>query len=72
MMVLTNKLQPYKRKLENSNRGIYIYLEKLIQDIMMKLLSTEDFENKKNKKLKENFIFGYYFQRNEFFKSNNN
>ena len=39
---------------------------------MMKLLSTEDFENKKNKKLKENFIFGYYFQRNEFFKSNNN
>ena len=72
MMVLTDKLQPYKRKLENSNRGIYIYLEKLTQDIMMKLLSTEDFENKKNKKLKENFIFGYYFQRNEFFKSNYN
>ena len=72
MMTLIDKLQPYKRKLENNKRGSYIYFENLTQNIMMDLMNTEEFETNKNKKLKENFIFGYYYQRNEFFKSNKN
>lgn len=72
MMTLIDKLQPYKRKLESSNRGLYITLEKITQEIITNLMATDDFENNKNKKLKENFIFGYYYQRNEFFKPKNN
>mgnify|MGYP003583049725 CR=1 FL=1 len=72
MNILVDKLQPYKRKLENSKRGLFIMLEKIIQEITINLMATEDFENNKNKKLNENFIFGYYYQRNEFFKSKDN
>ena len=72
MNILVDKLQPYKRKLESSKRGLFIMLEKIIQEITINLMATEDFENNKNKKLNENFIFGYYYQRNEFFKSKDN
>lgn len=69
MNILFDKLQPYKRKLENSERGLYITFEKIIQEIMVNLMKADNFENNKNKKLKENFIFGYYYQLNEIFKS---
>ena len=62
MNILVDKLQPYKRKLESSKRGLFIMLEKIIQEITINLMATEDFENNKNKKLNENFIFGYYYQ----------
>ena len=69
MNILFDKLQPYKRKLENSKRGLYVTFEKKTQEIMENLMKTDNFENNKNKKLKENFIFGYYYQLNEIFKS---
>ena len=69
MNILFDKLQPYKRKLENSKRGLYITFEKKTQEIMENLMKIDNFENNKNKKLKENFIFGYYYQLNEIFKS---
>ena len=69
MNILFDKLQPYKRKLENSKRGLYITFENKTQEIMENLMKTDNFENNKNKKLKENFIFGYYYQLNEIFKS---
>lgn len=71
LMILEDKIRPYKERLQKSNPGSYIFYERLISLIVDKLTETFNFEEDKNKPLNENFIFGYYVQRQDFYKKRN-
>lgn len=68
LMILENKIRPYKERLQKSKPGSYIYYEQLISSIINCIVENVDFEAEKNKPLDENFIFAYYAQKQDLYK----
>ncbi|WP_101772269.1 type I-C CRISPR-associated protein Cas8c/Csd1 [Peptostreptococcus faecalis] len=64
LKILMEKERPYWNRLKKNSTGIYINMQKEIQNCV-DLLSKSDDENK-NKPLDEEFIFGYYAQKKRF------
>ncbi len=68
LITLAGKIRPYMDRLTKKNPGLAISHDKLVTHVMNKLVETEEFNCMKNKALDENFIFGYYAQKQEFYK----
>lgn len=71
LMILEDKTRPYKERLQKSNPGSHIFYERLIGVIVNKLSGCLYFNENKNNPLNEDFIFGYYAQRQDFYKKRN-
>ena len=72
LLTLEDKLKPYKDMLLKINNKAFIYYDRIIQDIMCKLRESENYEQEKNRALDEDFIFGYYAQKQEFYTKKEN
>lgn len=72
LIILEEKLKPYKLILLKMNYKAYSYYDKIIQNIMCKLREAENYEQDKNRALDEDFIFGYYAQKQEFYTKKEN
>jgi CRISPR-associated protein Csd1 len=69
LKVLEDKIRPYKESLIKSNYYIVINYDNLIADIMVRLRESENYEKEKNRALNEEFIFGYYAQKQDLYTS---
>ncbi len=66
--ILESKIKPYMNMLKKNNPGTYVFFDKLITEITLELLKL-DGDNKESKgSLNEDFILGYYYQKNEFYR----
>lgn len=65
--VLESKIKPYLNMLKKNNYGLYVYYDKLITEITLKLIEIEKRSAKKTGSLNEDFILGYYYQKNAFY-----
>lgn len=68
LMILEDKVRPYKERLQKSKPNTYIYYERLIGKIINDISENENFNNEKNNPLIEDFVFGYYAQKQDFYK----
>lgn len=68
LQILEEKIRPYKERLKKNHYGNAIYYDKLTTTIMNQLGDLDNFTIEKNKPLNEEFIFGYYGQKQEFYK----
>ena len=68
MKILEEKIQSYREKLKNNNYKTANYYDILTTDIVNKIRELDGFEQEKNKPLSEEFVFGYYAQKQEFYK----
>lgn len=66
--VLESKVKPYLNTLKKNNFGSYVYYDKLITEITLKLMELDTPESKIIRSLNEDFILGYYYQKNAFYK----
>ncbi len=65
LKVLMDKGKPYWNRLKKNNPGLFVNKQKELQDCI-DLLAKSGEENK-NKPLNEEFVFGYYAQKKDFF-----
>ena len=65
--ILEGKLKPYQIRLKKNNYGAAKKYEILITQLMTKLSEVPNFKLDMNKELDEDFIFGYYHQKQEFY-----
>lgn len=68
LRILEDKIRPYKERLYKSNAGTAKYYDIITTDIMNCLNEIDNFEQEKNKALNEDFVFGYYAQKQDFYK----
>lgn len=68
LKILEDKVRPYKEILLKSNDKAVRYYDSIIIDITGRLREAKDYEVMKNRSLDEDFIFGYYAQKQEFYK----
>lgn len=66
--ILEEKLNPYKLKLYKNRKGLAQKYDIMITDIMNLLSENVNFQLEMNKALNENFVFGYYAQKQDFYK----
>lgn len=66
--ILESKIKPYMNILKKNNPGSYVFYDKLITSITLELLGLDNSNNSKRKSLNEDFILGYYYQKNSFYK----
>jgi CRISPR-associated protein Csd1 len=72
LQILEEKTRPYKERLKKSNYGTAKYYDKITTNITNQLVETASFEQEKNRALSEDFIFGYYAQKQDFYKKQEN
>jgi CRISPR-associated protein Csd1 len=65
--ILESKIKPYLNMLKRNSPGIYVFYDKLITSITLKLVELAETEGKQSGSLNEDFILGYYYQKNEFY-----
>lgn len=68
LLIFEEKIRPYKERLKKNNYGAAKYYDKITTTIMNRLSETENFEQEKNRALNEDFVFGYYAQKQDFYK----
>lgn len=66
-MTLETKMRPYWDRLQKSSPGMYTYYQKMLQEITDKLAKNSMNDSNRNRPLDEQFIYGYYGQRQDFF-----
>ena len=66
-LILETKIRPYINILKKNSPGLYVKYDKLIMDITMKIGNLEASDLKNKSSLNEDFILGYYYQKNEFY-----
>ncbi len=66
--ILESKIKPYMNVLKKNSPGIYVNHDKLITNITLKIISLNESELINKGSLNEDFILGYYYQKNEFYK----
>lgn len=66
-LILRNKVQVYLERLRNKNSRRASYLERTLQDVIMKIEEAQKEESNPNKPLDESFLFGYYGQTQAFY-----
>lgn len=62
--ILESKIKPYTNMLKKNNPGWYVFYDKLITEITLELIRLNESNNKVNGSLNEDFILGYYYQKN--------
>lgn len=72
LMILEDKIRPYKERLLKNNFGAAKRYDIIITEIINLLSGIDNFEKEKNRALNEEFIFGYYAQKQEFYKKKEN
>ncbi len=72
LRILEEKIRPYKDRLKKNRYGTAIYYDKLLTEILNQLNGTESFGQKKNRALDENFVFGYYAQKQDLYRKQEN
>lgn len=70
LLILENKIRPYKERLKKNNYPTALYYDMLTTDIMNRLSELDNFEQERNKPLTEEFIFGYYAQKQKLYQKN--
>ena len=65
--ILESKIKPYQNMLKKNNPGLYVFYDKLITEITINLMELAKTEGKQNGSLNEDFILGYYYQKNGFY-----
>ncbi|MDO4595014.1 MAG: type I-C CRISPR-associated protein Cas8c/Csd1 [Tissierellia bacterium] len=70
--LIKNKIMPYQERLIKSGKvGTKIKYEKIIEECINQISDIESLNNiNKNKSLDEDFIFGYYAQKQDLYKKN--
>lgn len=72
LKILEEKIRPYKERLKKNNYDAAKFYDILISNIINKLRETENFEQEKNRVLNEDFVFGYYAQKQNFYEKQKN
>lgn len=67
LAILSRKIQPYLQRLKNQNPGFYVKHQKLLGEITMRIREAEDYHSRYNSPLKEDAVFGYYAQNQDFY-----
>ena len=67
LKILEEKVGPYRERLIKINYGSVVYYDGIIREITIPLREAEDYEREKNRALNEDFVFGYYAQKQEFY-----
>lgn len=65
--ILESKIKPYMNMLKKNNPGGYIFYDKLITEITLEIIKLKESDNRINSSLNEDFILGYYYQKNLFY-----
>lgn len=68
LLILEEKIKPYKERLKKSNFSAVVYYDNLITEIVNTIETSDKFEQVKNRPLNEDFVLGYYAQKKEFYK----
>ena len=66
--ILESKIKPYMNILKKSKPGMYVFFDKMITEITLKLIELDDIQTGDKGALNEEFVLGYYYQKNEFYK----
>ncbi len=66
--ILESKIKPYMNILKKNNPGWYVFYDKLITEITLELIRLKESNDKMDSSLNEDFILGYYYQKNAFYK----
>lgn len=66
--ILESKIKPYINILKKNNPGLYVNHDKLITNITLKLINLNESDSINRGSLNEDFILGYYYQKNDFYK----
>ena len=69
MSILESKIKPYIFNLKKRSPGSYVYYDKLITSIVVEIQEIDQAKGKLKSSLNEDFVFGYYYQKNELYKS---
>lgn len=67
--ILESKIKPYMNMLKKNNPGGYVIYDKLITRITLELLELDEPNDKARNSLNEDFILGYYYQKDELYTS---
>lgn len=70
--ILESKIRPYINILKKNNPGLYVNHDKLITNITLKIINLNESNLINRGSLNEDFILGYYYQKNEFYKGKSN
>ena len=69
LLILEEKIKPYKERLKKSNFSAVVYYDNLITEIVNTIETSDKFEQVKNRPLNEDFVLGYYAQKKNFIKN---
>lgn len=72
LKILEDKVRPYRESLIKSNYNGVKYYDGIITDVMCRLREAGNYEQEKNRALNEDFVFGYYAQRQSFYTKKEN
>ena len=67
LKILEEKVRPYREGLIKANYGSVKYYDGILADVTSRLREAENFEQVKNRALDEDFVFGYYAQKQDFY-----
>lgn len=70
--ILETKIKPYMNMLKKNNLGYYVFFDKLITQITLEIIDLQKSNSESNLSLNEDFILGYYYQKNEFYRKKDN
>jgi len=65
--IIETKIKPYINILKKNNYGSYVFYDKLITEITQKLIQLKEANSNTSGSLNEDFILGYYYQKNAFY-----
>ena len=66
--ILESKIRPYINILKKNNPGLYVFHDKLITKITLRIMNLNESNSMNRSPLNEDFILGYYYQKNDFYK----
>ncbi len=67
LMILEEKVKPYRERLIKISYGSVRYYDSIIADVTKKIRESDNYEAEKNRPLDEDFVFGYYAQKQDFY-----
>jgi CRISPR-associated protein Csd1 len=68
--ILESKIKPYANILKKNNPGLFVKYDKTITGITLNIMNLDNSNSRNRSSLNEDFILGYYYQKNELYKGN--
>jgi len=65
--ILESKVKPYMNMLKKNNPGWYVFYDKLITEITLKIIKLNEENYSIKSSLDEDFILGYYYQKDNLY-----